>query len=170
MKAAWQKFRGWPRWLRFGTVAVTLGLTLMVITVWTWMGSGDETNAEASATSADAFPLLSTPNFQGRYATNPDGRYEQVPDVYLYQHFLRELGLCYEQIGQPVALPKLERQVGREWGMAAQALLDYYGEGHCSESEWHLLIPGRAGWLAAQAAEYARNGGDSVEEGQEQTQ
>ena len=58
---------------------------------------------------------------------------EEVPGAYLFQHFLGELHDCYRQIGQSISLPNLERQVGKEWGAAAVALMDYYRDGNCAE-------------------------------------
>ena len=73
-----------------------------------------------------------------------------VPDTYLYQHFLSELGDCYEQTGQPVSPAELERTIGRDWEIAVQALMTQYRDGTCVEAAEYLHIPGRALWMADQ--------------------
>ena len=79
----------------------------------------------------------------------------RIPEAYLFQHFLAELHDCYGQIGHSITLPALERQVGKEWGMAAVALVDYYTAGKCSENERYLRIPGRVAWMVDQVQEMA---------------
>ena len=74
----------------------------------------------------------------------------EIPDAYLFQYFLTELQDCYRQIEQPISLPRLERQVGKDWDVATLALTDYYIEGKCQEEEFYLRIPGRAAWMIEQ--------------------
>ena len=85
----------------------------------------------------------------------PPAKEEEVPGAYLFQHFLGELHDCYRQIGQSISLPNLERQVGKEWGSAAVALMDYYRDGKCAEGDRYLRIPGRAAWMIEQVLEPA---------------
>ena len=75
---------------------------------------------------------------------------ELLHDVYLFGVFLEELGECYVATGQPQSLAELERAVGREWGLAVEALMLQYREDTCPEPEPYRRIPGRAVWLLDQ--------------------
>lgn len=154
MKKFWQAFVKLPMFVRLLSVAGLALLILIVVIGWSWMGSVDTAGEETALSNA---PLPVTPNLSG----------EPVPEAYLFQHFLEEMGNCYRQVSQPLTAAQLEREIGREWGRATQALLDYYEQGLCAERERDLLIPGRAGWLAAQSVDFALNG---PEEEQEQAQ
>ena len=75
---------------------------------------------------------------------------ELLHDVYLFGVFLEELGECYAATGQPQSLAELERAVGREWGLAVEALMQQYREDTCPEPDPYRRIPGRAVWLLDQ--------------------
>ena len=152
MKKLWDKIKGLPR---FGKVLLALGLALGIFVViyvgYGWMSIDAAEEEEPAAVPA-------------RLQPPPE---EDIPEAYLFQHFLSEMADCYDQVSQPVGLAQLERDIGREWGKAANALLDYYERGLCVEGAEHLRIPGRAGWLAAQAAQFAV---ESMEEEEESNQ
>lgn len=154
MKKLWQEFIKLPKLVRFLVVA-GMALSILIVAVfWSWMGSVAPA-AEETASAYDPKPVVA--NLRG----------EPIPEAYLFQHFLEEMGNCYREVSQPRTAAQLEREIGREWGRATQALLDYYEQGLCAERERDLLIPGRAGWLAAQSVEFALHG---PEEEQEQAQ
>ena len=118
--------------------AVAVAVLLAFMGVWIAMASGTEE------------PPPPQPVEQA-----PPPSEEEVPGAYLFQHFLGELHDCYRQIGQSISLPNLERQVGKEWGAAAVALMDYYRDGKCAEGDRYLRIPGRAAWMIEQVQETA---------------
>ena len=128
-----------PKRVKVAAAAVTA--VLVLVGLWWWLVvSPVETGA-----SPDAAPRQTAIEVQEL----------RIPEAYLFQHFLAELHDCYGQIGHSITLPELERQVGKEWGMAAVALVDYYTVGKCSENERYLRIPGRVAWMVDQVQEMA---------------
>ena len=121
--------------------AAAVAAVLVLVGLWWWLvASPVETGA-----SPDAAPQQTAIEVQEL----------QIPEAYLFHYFLAELHDCYGQIGHSITLPELERQVGKEWGMAAVALVDYYTVGKCSEGELYLRIPGRVAWMIDQVQEMA---------------
>lgn len=74
----------------------------------------------------------------------------EIPTAYLFQHFLDELHGCYQQIGHSTSRAELEVEVGKEWGEAVVALMEYYRIGNCFEGDYHPRIPGRVAWMINQ--------------------
>ena len=121
--------------------AIGLCLVALVAVVMIWQAaSGD------GVEQAEESQPAPTPAPAQAQAAEP----EDVPDVYLFQHFVAELGDCYDQTGQATSAAELEREIGREWEIAVEALLTQYRKGTCSEAAEFLRIPGRALWLADQ--------------------
>ena len=134
-----QRLKHLPRWVKI-TVPIAAVL-LLVIAGGTCMVAG---TVEEVPLPVAAEPAV-RPAFEG----------EEIPEAYLFQHFLEELHDCYRQIGQSISLPALEREVGKAWGEAAVALVGYYEEGNCAEQERFLRIPGRVSWMIVQVQEVA---------------
>ena len=125
-----------PKWARIALLPAAVLAAFMG--VWIAMASGTEAPPPPQPVKQE-----------------PTAKEEEVPGAYLFQHFLGELHDCYGQIGQSISLPNLERQVGKEWGGAAVALMDYYRDGNCAEGDRYLRIPGRAAWMIEQVQETA---------------
>ena len=121
--------------------AAAVAAVLVLVGVWWWL----VVSPVETAALPDPVPQLPVIEVQEL----------QIPEAYLFQHFLAELHDCYGQVGQSITLPELERQVGKEWGAAAVALVDYYTAGKCSEKELYLRIPGRVGWMVDEVQEMA---------------
>ena len=126
---------------RVKVAAAAVAAVLVLVGLWWWL----VVSPVETAAAPDAAPQQ----------TAIEAQEIQIPEAYLFQHFLAELHDCYGQIGHSITLPALERQVGKEWGAAAVALVDYYEAGKCSEGKLYLRIPGRVAWMVDQVQESA---------------
>lgn len=114
------------------------GVAFLVVSLLAWLALKPGAPTEAAAVPADPIPVSIEEL--------------EVPDVYLFQHFLEELHRCYLEVGHEVSMQQLEREVGRDWDVAVMALMQYFHEGKCAEWDDYLRIPGRAAWMVAQVA------------------
>ena len=134
-----QRLKRLPKWAKIGGIG---GVVLVGLLALWWAVVPGSVETAPAPDSALAQPARVEEEIE-------------IPDAYLYQHFLAELQDCYRQIGQSISLPKLEREVGKDWGEATLALAEYYIEDNCGEREEYLRIPGRAAWMIEQVLEVA---------------
>ena len=132
-----QRMKGMPKWVKVSVPVAAI--LLLVIVGGTCMVAG----------TVEEVPAVETREAQPRVVEMD----EDIPEAYLFQHFLEELHDCYRQIGQSISLPALEREVGKAWGEAAVALAGYYDAGNCVEQDRFLRIPGRVSWMIVQVQE-----------------